>query len=286
MAEAATTTTTQTTPPADQTWWSGLDDETKGYVQNKGLSTKPINEAFTAVSKFHREAERMIGAPAGELVRLPKEANSPDWSQVYKRLGALDKPEDYKFENVKHVGDKPISEAMVDTLRKAAHGAHLSPDAAAIVAKEIVTYQDRLDAARQADEAAALAKGQKDLKDNWGVNFETNKFVASGAFNTLTKALGISEGDSKAALENMAKNLGYDKVMDLFRIIGTKIGEDKFVLSPGGGSSAGVMTKESATAEKAELMRDEAWRTRYLKGGTEENRKMLALNTIISSKSA
>lgn len=281
-ANAAATTTSTAAAATDQSWWSGFDDETKGYVQNKGLSTKPINEAFTQVSKFHREAEKMIGAPANELVRLPKDPASADWAGVYKRLGALDKPEDYKLEGIKHAGDKPINDALADTLRKAAHAGHMSNDSANLVAKEVVKYWDALETSKQADEAAKLQTEQKLLTDNWGTKYAANKVVAEGAANTIFSALGFPEAGVKEVLENLGKNAGYSKVMEMFRVIGTKIGEDVFI-SAGGNPANGVMTKDQALAEREELKRDQAWVKRYNAGGIEESRKMQALNKIITA---
>lgn len=278
MTDTATTTTTATTPATDQSYWSGFDDETKGYVQNKGLATKPINEAFLAVTKMHRDAERMIGAPANEMVRLPKEANSPEWAGVYKRLGALNAPEDYKFDGVKHAGDKPLNEGLVATLRKAAFGAHLPNEAAATVAKEIVAHLDGVESARLAEETAKLQNEKKLLKDNWGVNEPANMVVARAA----ATALGVSP-EAVAALE---KTVGYSKVMEMFRVIGSKIGEDRFVQSSGSGGNGGPMTKDQAVAEKADLKRDDAWVKRFLNGGVEEKRKMEALDRIISGVTA
>lgn len=278
--EAAATNTTgspATNTTEAQVWWNGFDDETKGYIQNKGLATKPVNEAFVAVSKFHREAERMIGAPANELIRLPKEQNSPDWAAVHKRLGALNAAEDYKFEGLKRAGDKALEPALVDTLRKAAFGAHLSADSANVVAKEVVSHLDAIETARLAEETAKIQTEKKLLKDNWGANEAANMVVARAAANAL--------GVAPEAVEALEKTVGYSKVMEMFRQIGTKIGEDRFIAS-GGTSGNQAMTKEQAVAEKASLMRDNAWVKRYIDGGLEEKRKMDALLRIISGISA
>lgn len=278
MTDASTTTASTTTTTTEaQPFWSGFDDETKGYVQAKGLATKPINEAFLQVSKFHREAEKMIGAPANELLRIPKDQTSPEWANVYKRLGALPTPDDYKFDALKHSGDKPLNEGLVATLRKAAHAAHLSNDSATAFAKEIVTHLDGIETARVADETAKIQTEKKALKDNWGANEAANMVVARSA----ALALGVTP-EVVAALE---KTLGYSKVMELFRTIGTKIGEDRFV-SPNGQGGSGVMTKEQALAEKTALKNDQAWVKRFLNGGIEERRKMEALDKIITGVAA
>lgn len=288
--EAAVQTTqtqvqqTQTPPPAEggagaaQSWWASLDDETKGYLQNRGLAAKTPAEAFLAASKSHREAEKLIGAPAAEVVRLPKEQNSPDWAGVWKRLGALSAAEDYKFEGITQAGNKPLEAGLVDTLRKAAFSAHLSSDSANQMAKEVVTHLDRQDASRLADATAKEQSEMKLLKDNWGANFVANQIIAASAANAL--------GVPKEAVTALEKQVGYSKVMEMFRNIGTKIGEDRFVTTGGSGKGTGnIMTKEQAVAEKSELKGDKDWVKRFLSGGVEERRKMEALDRIISGVS-
>lgn len=276
--------TTETPPPAGTTpdvsqtpWFSGFDEETRGYIQNKGLASKTMNDAFLQVSKFHREAERMIGAPANELLRLPKDQNSPEWAGVYKRLGALNAPDEYKFDGVKHTGDKPLNDALVDTLRKAAHSAHMSPDSAAEVAKSVVNYLDGIDANKAAEVATRLANEKKSLKDNWGANEAANMVVARAA----AKALGVDEN----VLDALGNVAGYAKTMDMFRQIGMKIGEGRFVQTDNNGGDK-VMTKEQALAEKTALKADAAWVKRYLSGGVEEKRRMEAIDRIISGVAA
>lgn len=279
MTEAAaqTTTTANTTTTAAtgeaQTWWAGYDDETKGYIQNRGLSTKPINEAFLATTKSHREAEKLIGAPANEIVRLPKDPASPDWANVWQRLGAAKAAEDYKFDGVKREGDKALDQGLVDTLRKASFEAHLTPDNANAYAKEVVTHLDRVEAGRRAEQQATLETEKKALKDNWGGNYVANSVIAQSA----AAALGVSKDE----LEALGNTRGYAKVMEMFRNIGTKIGEDKFVISQGGAGNT-VMTKDQALAEKSALKTDTAWVKRFLQGGIEEKRKMEALDKIIT----
>lgn len=280
-ANATTTTTTQatntTTAVAADAWMNSLDDETKGYLQNKGLAQKPVSDVITSISKFHREAEKLIGAPATDLIRLPKDPAAPEWSQVYKRLGALNSPEEYKLDGVKHAGDKPISEGLANTLRKAAHGAHLSNDAANAIARDVVAHLDSQEANRAADEATKTATERTALKSNWGANEAANMITARAAAN----ALGVAP-EAVTALE---KVVGYAKVMEMFRQIGSKIGEDRFVQSRGG-TQGTAMSKEQATDEITNLKNDQVWVKKYLAGGMEEKRKLEALQRIVSGTTA
>jgi hypothetical protein len=98
-------------------------------------------------------------------------------------------------------------------------------------------------------------------------------FVAKRA----ATALGVTP-EAVAALEGV---VGYKAVMELFRNVGSKIGEDKFVQSITPGGAPGVMTKEQAVERKAALMADQVWTKAYLAGDAAKAAEMLALNTMI-----
>lgn len=254
-------------------WFDGYDAETKGYVQNRGWDKKTAVEAFAEAAKAHREAEKFVGAPANEIVRLPKDPNSPDWKNVHERLGKPKEAKDYDLTTVKRAGDKSLDDTLAEALRNAAFNANVSKEGATRVASEVVKYLDGVETAKAALEADKLATEKSELQKNWGQREAANMVIAKGA----VAALGVSP-EAVAALE---KVVGYAKVMDMFRNIGTKIGEDKFVNSQAPGST-GVMTRDQAQDSKKSLMRDEAWVKRYNAGGVEEMRQMLSLNKIIT----
>lgn len=263
-------------------WHEGFDSETKGYLTTRGWDKKTAAEAFLEASKAHKEAEKFVGAPADKILRLPDERttdtpetrtrHAEEWQKIHERLGKPKEAKDYDLTTVKRAGDKPIEDALADTLRQAAFDSNLSKDGAVKLAAAVVKHLDGVDGASAADVADKLAAEKKALNDNWGANANVNMMVAQGA----VKALGV-DPTAVAALE---KVVGYAKVMEMFRNIGSKIGEDRFVTNQG--PAGGVMTKDQATSEKSALMRDEAWRKRYLAGGVEEQRKMTTLNKIIT----
>jgi len=254
-------------------WTAGLDAETKGYAQNRGLDKKTAAEAFFEASKAHREAERLIGAPANEMIRLPKDPNAPEWKDVYKRLGVPGDEKDYDFSTVKRAGDKPLDDALSATLRQASLAGHLTKDGATQVAAQVVKHLDGIESAKAADDAANLLKEKAALKANWGANEAANMVVARAAVT----ALGIKP-ETVSALEKVA---GYAAVMEMFRNIGSKIGEDRFIQGGPNAPAGGAMTRDQAVSEKEALKKDVAWRNRYLAGGVEEKRKMDSLDRII-----
>ena len=243
-------------------------------MQNKGLDKKTAVEAFAEAAKFHREAEKFVGAPANEILRLPKDANAPEWAAVHERLGKPKEAKEYDLSTVKRTGDKAIDDALADTLRQAAYEGNVSKESATRIAANIVKYLDGKEAADAALYADKLATERAELDKNWGNNKAANMVVAQAA----AAALGIKP-EAVAAME---KVVGYAQIMEMFRTIGTKIGEDRFIMAPGGAGGNGIMTRDQAVAEKNSLKADGAWVNRFLAGGMEERRKMEALDRIIT----
>lgn len=253
--------------PDTTSWFAGADPEIIGHIQTKGWATKPANEAAIEAVKAHREAEKFIGAPANQLVRLPADAkDEAGWKSVWERLGAPADPKGYDLSIVKDT-------AVADFIRETAAALHLPKDAAVDLAGRFTRRQEATEAADVATKTAALETEKAALAKNWGTNAEANRVIAQSA----ARALGITP-ETVAALEGV---IGYSAIMEMFRSIGTKIGEDKFVKSEN--MPGGVMTLEQAKAKVADLQKDAAWRARYLSGGEPEKREMLALNTIIAA---
>jgi len=259
-------------PPPPAAWHAGLEPEILGHIQNRGWDKLEAPAATKEAIKAFREAEKMIGAPPNEILRLPKDpADQAGWNQVYSRLGRPQDAKGYDFSNIKRAGDQPLDQATVDALSAAAFESGLSKDAASRVVSALVKHQDSSAQAAGVEAQAALAIEKDTLTKNWGTNYNANMVVAQRA----AAALGVTP-DAVAALEKVA---GYSKVMDMFRQIGARIGEDKFVSS--NNIAGGVMTRDQAIATKNERMADKAWTDRYLAGGASEKREMEALTRII-----
>ena len=96
----------------EKPWHDGLPAEDVGYFQNRGWDKTDAKTAAVAAAKAHREAEKLIGAPADKIVRLPNDPNDAEaWRQVRLRLGM---PQDEKgyadtLKVVTEAGDAPTS---------------------------------------------------------------------------------------------------------------------------------------------------------------------------------
>ena len=254
----------------DKPWYDGADPETIGYLQNRGWDKVTASQAAIEAGKAHREAERLIGAPASEMIRMPK-ADAPEAERIamWQRLGAPADPKDYDFTGV--------DPALADAVRATAAAAHLPKDAATQVATGVAKYLTDKAAGETAERAAALQTERETLQKSWGNNFETNKFIAGQAAQKL--------GVDPAAIAALEGQVGYGPIMEMFRKIGMSLGEDKFVNNGPAGGDPALATKESAIARKTELKADQGFVTRYLAGDREAVRQMKALDMLIAGES-
>lgn len=267
-AAAAAAAATAGTKP----WHDGVDPAVKGFWETKGLKLDSAKDFSLKLTEMYQGAEKFIGVPPDQVVKLPKADASPtDLRAFYERLGAPKEAKDYDLSAVK---DTSVAEAM----RNAAHASGLPKDAANAVAKAIATA---LDSKTTADNAVTTAKlqEQKDaLTKNWGDKFAYNHLQAiEGA-----RRLGIDPEGVKA-LESV---IGYDKVMEVMRKIGVNTREDTFVERGAGGAAGDVTTVEGARARKTELMADKDWVTKYNAGDAAAKREMTRLNQMITGVTA
>jgi hypothetical protein len=259
-------------PTGTKPWYDGADAELVGHIQTKGWHDKPANEAALAAIQAHREAEKYIGAPADRIIKLPATADDEaGWNDVYGRLGAPKDAKEYDFSSVK-VGDAEVDPGLVQFFREQAAKLHLPKDAAPSLLADYLKHQDSVGAAAAAEKTAKLAEEHKTLEANWGANQEANKYLARKGAEKL--------GLDAAAVDALEGVVGYAKTMEALRKVGEISGEAKFIQG-NGMTRDGIMTREQATARKAELMADKVWTEKYMNGDAAANREMTSLLTLI-----
>lgn len=262
--------------PTAPTWTTGLEPELLGHAQNKGWAGKPADQVIAEVLRSQREAERHIGAPADQLVRLPKEGDAEAAKVFWQRLGAPDDPSKYDFNGIKFSDGTELAPEFVDHVRKTAAELNLPVAQAKAVAESFVKFLDQGDQATATEITAKVQTEQQALDQSWGANKQQNLFVAQRA----AEAAGVSREE----FEQFSKVPGGAKMLEIFRFFGSKMGEDKFISAPGAGER-GAATREQAMAEKAELMKDEGFTKKLLAGDTAALRRMTGLNALITGES-
>jgi hypothetical protein len=252
---AAAAAAAQAAAAAATPWHGGkVDADTLGWWQIKGYDTADPVKLTTELTKQYREAEKFIGAPASQLLKLPKDlSDEAGWNAVYQRLGAPADAKEYDFSTVKRADGQAPDTALLDTIRATAASLRLPKDKAPDLATAVVKHLDGIAAERVAADAAKLATEKAALAASWGTNGEMNKLQAmQGA-----KRLGV-DPETVASLE---KSVGYAKVMEMFRKIGAATSEDTFV--EGRAGAGAVSTVEGAKARLNELTADKAWGKRF-----------------------
>lgn len=260
-------------------WYQGnaaASADLVGVLQQHGWDKLTPVEAALAATKSYQSAHSLVGAPPEQIVRLPKDANSPEWGAVWTRLGRPNEAKGYDLSAVKFKDGTTLSEGEQVFIQNTSHALNLPKGVGERLAAEMVKYRDGVAEESTRTRAASLAAEKDTLAKNWGGNFNANMEVAKRAI----RALGL--GEKEAGFVNLIeKEIGYAGVFEMFRNIGARLGEDAFVAGSQGGADKGnlegVMTREQAIAKRAELMKDAAWVKRYQEGGIAEKREMAEL---------
>lgn len=260
---------------ANRPWYDGADTTTVGHIQNRGWDKIDAKTAALNAVKSHMEAEKHLGVPADQLLRMPKDAaDAEGWGRVNERFGVPKEAKDYDFSTIKLTGDKPLPAALTEALAPALLAAHIGKDVAPDVVKAIASYLNTQETATATDKTAALAADREALRINWGTNVEANLLIAKQA----ATALNVSE----EAVKTLEDTIGYGKVMEMFRLIGTKIGEDAFVSNKAPGGS-GVMSVDQAKATLQERQNDKGWNDKLMAGDATTMKEFNNLTTLIAA---
>jgi hypothetical protein len=260
-------------------WYDGkLDAELIGYSDNKHWNKDdPMALAIEAM-KSSRELHKHFGVAEDRLVKLPKDINDEaGWNGVYQRLGAPKEAKEYDLSAIKFSDGSELKDlpGFEDAMRASLYAAHVSKDKAADIVKSVVKFMDGAEQTMGAATQAQKLENLQTLQKNWGHNFELNRLTAlQGA-----RRLGISM-DGLAALESA---IGYPNVMEVMRKIGVGTTEDTFVE---GAQTGHPTTQQGAVARRAELMKDQDFVNRYLRGEKQARDEMNNLIELISGEVA
>lgn len=244
-----------------------------GYIQNRGWDKFEPAKAAIAAMQAHQAAEKLIGAPANELLRMPKDAADADgWTRFNERVGVPKAATEYDFSSVKPKAGE-MDKTLIDALAPAFQKAHVSKTDAPVVLKALVDYIDSQEGAGAQETEQALNNEREALKVSWGASAQQNTLVARNTAQTF--------GIDPKAVDALEKQIGYSKVMEMFLKIGQKTGEDKLILNSAPGGS-GYLSGEQAQATLNEKMADSVWATKFEAGDAQCVKEFNNLTTLIA----
>jgi len=218
-----------TTQPADQSqpvtqeepkidFKSLIPDE---YKEDKALANFQDMNQFV---KSYLHAQKMVGL---DKIPVPnKYATDEDWQEVYKRLGAPEKPDQYKYKFAK---DQKVDEASLKAFNEVAQKNGLLPKQA----ENIVKFYNELSQQAVSQEAskidAARLESETVLKTEYGSEY--NKRLDQ-AKRLASQTLG-ADFLNNTILKNGSKLGDNVSLIKAFSSLADKLSEDEIVKGEG-----------------------------------------------------
>lgn len=251
-------------------WFAGLDSETSGYIQNRGLDKLDAKAAALKAIEFHRNAEAKLGAPADQLVRLPKDSGDvATRDALFNKLGRPADAKGYDFKGVE------TDDQFETWARGTFHKLGLSQEQGSELMKGLIAETARVEDEENTAKAAAFEVEKQALLKNWGKGADANLFIAQQAYGKL----GLTK-EMVAAIESQ---VGFKQTMETFLNLGVKMGEDRYV--SGDSNQPGQrMTRDMAKDRISSLKRDETFVAKYMKGDVQAVKEMTDLHTIAAGE--
>lgn len=220
----------------------------------------------------YRNLEKLVGAPADQLVRLPKADDKAGWEGVWTKLGRPEKAEGYEL---------PVPQGQDPEFSKTAaqwfHANGIPKGAAQAITTQwndyVASEIKRMDAEAQTKSAADLAA----LKGEWGTSYAQREEYGRRALRQFGTAAGLDDKD----LGSLEGALGTTKMLKLFAGLGEANATSRF---SGGEGGSFAMTPAQAQAKITEYRNDKVWSSAYIGGDknkvTEMNRLMSIANGV------
>lgn len=242
-------------------WVATLDPELRGHVQNKGWDKLDIATAAVEAAKAHREAQKYLGVPAEQLLRLPRHDDLEGTKALWQRLGAPADASGYDLSQVKSTAGSELDDEFANYLKTTAAELNLPAAALPQLAAKLLNFYDQ-DAATEAALTASKVAAEKDtLSRNWGPNYDTNYEIARRGAVVL--------GLTPEFLNIIEANVGYATAMEGLRKIGVASGEANHLTAVAGGdgtTNPALASREQALARIEDLKADKAFGARWMKG--------------------
>ena len=241
-------------------WYQEFPEDLRGFVENKGW--KSPTDAITGYVNL----EKFLGADkAGRGLVLPKDETSPEWDQVYDRLGRPKSPDEYKLP----VPDNDTGE-FAKMAAETFHKLGLNTKQAQALAEWYNGKSQEMMGLQAEQQVQRSEQELMELQREWGPKFDAN--VAAG--QKAAAALGI-DVDTMTAIENA---VGTKRMLAGFAEIGRMLAEDSFVEGSSGGKFG--ISPEAARARIRDLQADREWSAKYLGGNADAKAELQRLMQI------
>jgi hypothetical protein len=228
--------------------WSleSLSEEDRGYATGKSW------KSMADVINNFRTFEKARGYKTEQMVILPEKEDSPEWRDVWSKLGAPEKPEEYDL------GTLPADDELGKPFRELAHKMGLPKAMARQVADWFRASQESQEMASAQAEQFETERDLAALKQRWGDAFPEHEQAAA----SLVAQAGLQQEE----VESILGAIGVERTYTVFAKLGLGLGEHR-PPDPGAGVTGGQRAAQFRTPEYArnrieQLMNDKEFTAR------------------------
>jgi hypothetical protein len=247
------------TPPSGD-WTTGLNEDFKGYVQNKGFKDP------SSIIDSYRNLEKLLGAPKERLLRLPDKEDAPEWGDVFNRLGRPEKADQYDIKVPEGMG----TDDFAQWARNNFHELGLSKKQGESLATKWNDYIQTAINQQNEQFKNTLVQEEQGLKKDWGMAFDQNINVAKQA----AQAFGL-DGPT---IDKLEESMGFAGLMKFMHKIGSGMGEDNFVSGQNSSGFNGALSPQAAKQKIQDLRADNEFIKKYVGGDLSSRQEMERLH--------
>ena len=211
----------------------------EGFKEEKALDNFNNMEDFV---KSYLHAQKLVGA---DKIPVPnKHATEEDWNEVFKKLGAPESPEDYKYD----LKDQELDSQQVSEFNKAAHKLGLLPKQAEGLIKFYNEMNGNIASSQEETAAQAQLQTETELKAEYGPQFakrldQAKKLAVNSLGSDFLENTYLKDGS------RLGDNI---KVIKAFSELADKLSEDEIIK----GDGSDYMTAKDIEKEINELTQE------------------------------
>lgn len=245
-------------------WYEEFPTEDADWIKARGWDKPLTPELAGSMAKAFRDTQQKLGVPADQIIRMPKDANDPNYQAAYERIAALGVPKDpaeYTFDQVRAKSGAELSPDEIERARSIAAELKLPAHAARVLAAR---EADRREAEKAAtDLAAATNKQMNDaaIRANWGQEYDQKQFSAVRAAESV--------GFTAEVIETMGRLPPEKYVANMNALVSLGMQMNEAAMLRGGRAPvdpAAGLNPVQAKARLDELGADTRWLARFASG--------------------
>jgi hypothetical protein len=268
----------------ETTWFQGLDADVQAHIVNRGLDKLEPAAAAAQAAKDHFAAQKVIGIPAEQVIKLPKDATDPSYQAIFDRVVGMSTPktpEEYNFDGVQNKAGAKIADADAAFVRDIAVKYKLPLAAARGLASDLVLRGEATGTAQASATELNRAANNVALRTSWGGEYDAKAFAAT----KVAEAIGFTP-EVLAAMAALPAE-GYVKNMSALASLSSQLNEATILRggNPVSDPTAGY-SQEQARARLNDLRNDREWGRKYLAGDVAINDEFQKLTRLAIGQSA